>query len=402
MHVLAYIFLFFCFFPYLSLLGLGNDTQPNAIIVGCILLFGLKEKKINPPIILLLILFFASLFLIFHNQLSTFSYVKNSMNYLAPPIVAFVSYNLFLKMKTHIPFKWFMGILFTYFLVGFVQLHFIPDFMISFLSRGEVLFGGRGVISLNPEPAFYATMCLFLMIFSLITYNKRENIIAISFLLFQMIYLARSATGFAILGFALLLFIVFQILRLRLKYFALGSMIAITLFAGFHFGMKKIEETRFGLLANAFIDNPMMITQFDASTGVRVTGAIAPFISYKHHYMMPMGLGYYKEFLKGLYVRGQYRKLLNEYIVFEKDRIGGSINLVMFQLGFIGLLFPLAVYLAFRSLLYKDSHFFAFILFMTILFTQIQLMQSMIGFLIGYSIYRSGYDRRDTLAHAES
>ena len=63
--------------------------------------------------------------------------------------------------------------------------------------------------------------------------------------------------------------------------------------------------------------------------------------------------------------------------------------MVLFHLGFFGLVFPIAIYLAFKRLIKNAAHLFAFIVFVILLFTQIQMMQSMIGLILATAIYQS-------------
>ncbi len=381
----------FCFFPYLDVLGLGTDTQPNALVLAAIILLATKNKRINKPIILLWLLFILSLFLIISSNLSGFESLKNSMNYLSPAIIVFAAYNVLDKYKLKVSYSMFVLIVLTYLLVGLVQLYIYPEFLTN-LVNGEgrgILMAGRGVVSLCPEPAFYGSMCLFLVIFSLLNYSLKRNLLIIPLLLFQIIFLLKSSTASVILIASLAIYLIIQVLKLRIKYMVLSGVIAIAGMLLMSNVNQIDQESRMGSLMSAFIENPLLITQVDASVGVRLTGAYAPVLSAKHNYFLPMGLGNYQNFLRRLYAQGKYRKLLSSYIIAEKEKLGGSINMVLFQLGFLGLLLPLAIYFSFRKLLRVDKYLFCFLLFFLLLFTQIQLMHSMIGFLIAIALVKS-------------
>jgi hypothetical protein len=150
---------------------------------------------------------------------------------------------------------------------------------------------------------------------------------------------------------------------------------------------QNYSESRASILINEIVENPMLIAQVDVSAGVRITSSISPFLAMKHNAFMPMGMGHYKEFVSQLYKAGYYPKLLSVYIVNEIGRLGGGINMVLFHLGFLGLLFPIAIYLSFRRNLSSEKVFWAFVLFIVLLFTQIQLMHSMIGFILAAVLY---------------
>lgn len=383
MKAIISIFFFFCFFPYLDIAGLGTDTQPNAIIFASIILVTIKDKKINMPLVILWLLFFCSPFLYINSDVGLFFYAKNCMNYLSPALVAFAAYTVYIKTGRTISFKAFMAVVFTYMAVGLIQLLIFPEFLTPLVNGG-----GRGVVSLCPEPAFYGSMCIFLMAFSLICFNKKQNYVTIPVLLFQILFLAQSATALAILGFSVLVFSIIQLLRLKFKYVMSMSMLILLLIPVYSNVSSKLDETRAGQIYNEFIEDPYLITRFDSSVGIRFTGSVAPFLALRYNHLLPSGIGHYKEFLSGLYESGKYRHFLTWYNIQEKDTLGGSVNMVIYQLGLIGLLLPVAIFLFFKRSMYKSSPgILAFLLFMCVLFTQIQLMHSMIGFIMATARY---------------
>ena len=397
MRILVHIFFFMAVFPYLDFFQLGTDTQPNALIFACIVLFAVRNKKLNPPIILLYVQFLISLSLIFMNNLGTFGLVRILMNYLSPPLLASATYTIYSQLNIKLPFRLFAFTVLVYGIVGLVQLYWIPDFMGFLLNanRGSLL-GGRGVLSLCPEPAFYGSTCLLFMIFSLLSYTRKQNYYIIPVLLAQFVFLSRSSTAIAIFLFACLLFAAIQILRFRLRYvFFIALFLAIAIPVG-NQQLKKLEETRAGEIALHFIENPLNITKVDGSTGVRFTSSIAPFLNMKYNGFKPKGVGNYQSFLWKLHQAGECQSFLTIPIIESKDRLDGAINMVLFQLGFFGLFLPIAIYLAFRPLLSSDLGLFCFLLFITLLFTQIKLTQSMIGVIIGLAIYKSNLLRKSS------
>jgi uncharacterized membrane protein YqjE len=251
------------------------------------------------------------------------------------------------------------------------------------------MVNGRGVISLCPEPAFYGSLCLFFMCFSLLSYSKKQNLIIIPLLLFQIFALSQSATASAVLVLTSVIFTVIQILKFRLSYILYAGLFLAIAIPFYNTQMDNLEESRIGKITADFIEDPLMITKIDESIGVRFSGAVAPYLAAKHRYFLPMGMGNYKSFLKELYNQGLYRKFLNPYTMNEQDRLTGSINLILFQLGFVGLMFPIAIYLSYSNRLNEDKYLFSMLLLICLLFTQLQLMHSMIGFLLGFVIYKT-------------
>ena len=398
MRYVVHIFVLLCCFPYLDILRIGTDTQPNALVMATLLLLTIKKKKVNATIVMLWIIFLLSLFLIFFNNGSLFLYTKTILNYLSPAILSMVTYALLTKLNYKFPFGMFMMTILIYAFVGLMQTYVIPDFLTILVNGGARgnLINGRGVVSLTSEPAFYGIMCLFFMVYSLLVYTRRQNWIAIPVLLIQLVGIAKSSTGLAIFLAGLGCFTVVQILRLKMTYVVAVGMALLVTIPMIRLAWSQVEGTRMGEMAEIFIENPLLLTQVDASVAVRFTASAAPFLAIRHHNFMPQGLGYYSEFLGDFYRRRMYKTFIRLSNVINKPRLAGAINLVLYQMGFVGLLFPFALFLAFKPLLKSDHHLFAFILFIVILLTVVPLMHSTIGFIIGTALYKSHQHRTRT------
>lgn len=389
LKLLAYLFLFFCFYPYIDIFGLGTDTQPNALLFGSILFLGIPKKKVNTPIILLWLLLVLSMLLVFYNNQDFVVYIKNTANYYSLALGTTTSYYIFSRLNIKVPFKIFLIIIGVYAAVALIQFFLFPTFFVFMLNMARgVLVGGRGVVSITTEPAYYGTMCLFFMIFSLIYYDRKQNQIAQPILLIQLLALSMSATAVGLLLASIFLFTIIQLLRLKWRYILSSIFVLMITIPLLIQTWDKMQDSRMGLMASEVVKNPLLITQLDGSVAIRFTSAVAPFLAIRHNHFAPMGLGYYGDFLENLYEQGYYRSFIRFHIL-EKKYIGGGINTVLFQLGIFGWLFPLALYLAFRKMLYKDGVKFALILFVFILFTQIQLMNGMIGLIIGLALSQS-------------
>lgn len=397
MKAIITIFLLLCFFPYLDFFGLGTDTQPNALLFAAILLLGIKNKKINTPLVLLWVLFLFSTLLIFKNNLSFVQYLKNTFNYLGPPVIGTATYVLLSKFNYKISFRFFIAINAVYFIAAFMQMYIDPDFGSSLINQSRgIKLHGRGVISLTPEPAFYGSLFLFFLSFSVIQFSKRQNLFLVPLILFQLLAFSQSATALAILSISLVAFTIVQICRLKIVYILYASLLMAILIPLYNTQIEKLEETRMGSIAADFIQDPLKIAKVDASVGVRFSGAVAPYLAAKHHYMKPMGLGYYKSFLRNLYTQGKYRSFLNAEIVNEQDKLGGGINVALFQLGIVGIIFPIAILLIYWRRLREDNYLYSMILMCCLLFTQIQMIQAMIGFTFGFVLYKTRAEKKLT------
>ena len=389
MKFLAHIFVFSCFFPFLDFIRIGTDTQPNSMFLGTIILFVSSRQKMNTPLLLLWLTFAISLVFAFTSNVDAFLTIKLILNYLSPPIVATAAYIIFTKTEYRLSFMLFMTFMFIYFVVGFVQAYFINDFMTILLNEGRgILVGGRGVVSLTTEPAFYGSTCLFFIVYSILNYSKTQNIIACIFLLFQTLVLARSTVSVAILGLSIIIFGVVQLLMLRLVYVSFLAIIFIVLALNAQTIINSIETTRTGRVLATFIKDPAKVAQIDGSIAMRASNTFAPYFVIRHNNFLPMGYGRFLIMLRKLNSEGKYKAIITKETLRQRERIVGGLNMVLFQLGFLGLFLPLSIYLAFKPLLHKSAVMFALILFVTILFTQIQLMHAMIGFIIASAVFQ--------------
>jgi len=391
MRLIYYIFILFCFFPYIDIIGLGTDTQPNALIASLVILFAIPNKKLNTPMLLLWLLFLMSLVLAVFSNLSGFDTLKNILNYLSPALLCLAVYNLFLKTQFRVSFWFFMAVLLVYFSVGFVQMYIDPGFLSGVVNEGGrgSFLAGRGVVSLCPEPAFYGSMCLFFMVFGLLNFTRKQNLIIAPLLLVQLILFSQSATAIFIFLAAVTGFIIVQIIKLRPLYLIGSITLLLAASTVINSVRQEADNNRAAGLISEFINNPLLISQVDISAGVRISSSLAPFLSAKHNGLFPMGMGNYKAFVKELYLSGDYTKMLNIYILNEIGRLGGGINMVLFHLGFLGLIFPLAIYMMFKAQIGQEKVMFAMILLYCLLFTQIQLMHAMIGLILGLAAFKS-------------
>lgn len=401
MKLLVYIFVFFCFFPYLDFLKIGTDTQPNAIMVGVVILFTMNNKKINGPLIALWFLFLLSILFAFDSQLQTFVTIKTVLNYLSPALVAFTAYNVFINTSYRIGYRFFLFVVISYLAVGLVQNLIFPNFMSPFLNevRG-VHLGGRGVTSMTNEPSFYGIHCLFLSIIALLNFDKKKNYILQPLLLFQLFFLAKTSTAIGLLMVSFFVFGMVQVFQRKIKYILLFGVVIAAGIISYNNIMKAFEDTRLGDLAHKFIEDPLMLTQVDQSASVRLTATFAPFIAIKENYFMPLGFGRYNSFVSDLYYQQKYRKLIIPYTLRYRDKIGGGVNVILFHFGFLGLLFPLAVYRSFRYKIDQSKYLLSLILFILLL-TTIQLMNAMIGFIIGYVLYATRNEKIEAESQSE-
>ena len=203
----------------MDVLQTGRDTQPNALLVGILILFVTEHKKINGPLIALWSLFIISLLFAFNSHYTPFGTFKAIVSYLSPALIAFTTYNILLSKDFKITYKFFLFVMFSYFFVGVVQEFIYPNFMSFILAsaRGVHMFG-RGVISLTNEPSFYGIQMLLFIVFSLMHFDRKKNLFLVPFAVVQIFFLAKTTTAIGLLGLSFGIFCVIQVLRRKLLY----------------------------------------------------------------------------------------------------------------------------------------------------------------------------------------
>src|SRR5215470_9498529 len=91
--LVALLFLFFVFFPYLAIVPLGTDLQPNALVAAVLVLFVVSSWRWPVEIWLLAVPIVAS-FMIALAQFLSFSAVRGVGAYATPFFVAAATYSV--------------------------------------------------------------------------------------------------------------------------------------------------------------------------------------------------------------------------------------------------------------------------------------------------------------------
>lgn len=236
--IIANVVFVLAMFPYVLFFHTHFDLQPWAIIFASLFsIFLFYEDKFSLPTplkILALFIFYAFIsfvYLMLKGSASIFYGAESLAGYLSILVFAFVGYRTFSYLKT----EYYFGAIEVWLMAAFSQLLFGAAVLSPLLSR--VSTGGvRGLTSLASEPAFYATICISLLVLNEFFYfNKKYGIKAYSvvfLVLLLQIILSYSGIGMMLL----LLFAMAKLLELLFikeekikKWLTLGSMIFIIL-----------------------------------------------------------------------------------------------------------------------------------------------------------------------------
>jgi hypothetical protein len=191
----------------------------------------------------------------------------------------------------------------------------------------------RGVVSLSPEPGFYATMCLFFLLVQYLFGRMRSlgTLVCIA----QITLLARSTLITAILLIAILVY--------AITHLSPRVSIAVTalIVAGWAISTQTsfFDQTRMGELAKLAAANPSSMTKVDPSISDRVGQLVFSLKGAGENYLLPNGFTSW-----GPYYHEQILQAGDYFRMYYGDpypkRIQSGIGAPLYELGAIGLILP--------------------------------------------------------------
>jgi hypothetical protein len=390
-NFIFWLLIIFCFYPYLNLLRLGSDTQPNALIVALLILFFNLKKKIPTYYLLTFIIFITALIMFLTSKMvmSSFLSLSNYVSILIVPLSVYFT----LQYLKGLNFHFFKIIIYTWLVVGLIQRFISSTFLNILLSRssGIVLenqFNGRGVVGLSPEPTYYGTtILLFVIIYFLNFYDKKDYKVLFA-LFFQLTYLSKSSTSIIVLFFCLMILFLIFLFKSKIKtllYFISGFLISSF---SFFLLMPLFNTTRIYNILNIFISNPQLIF-LDQSISERFNAVYFTIGSLFENIGLPKGFNTYQNYIYEKSLIPENKIYFLNYNFENYSRILSGYGMGIYELGFFGLLIPVLIFISIKNKLKQNNIVFAFILFNLVLFTAMSLNNSLILFIIGNMIYLS-------------
>lgn len=277
-----YLFLFFLFFPYITLFESPWSLQPYAFFVSIILLFFFKHYKINYNIIILIIVAFLSILISVLSLSNIINSLRSIANYISLPIIIWALYKIKPTSKNIQPFVKITA--YIYIIVGLIQLFIYPSFL-TFLvphqgNTENLLLSGRGVSSLTPEPSYFGFLMLLYFFIALLYKDK----ILIFLSSASILLLAQSFSAIICLTITILL-----ILSLKnIKYFLITIILFVTLFLLIL--NITVENTRSFIIMQNIITNGFSTTiENDASATGRLYHITYPIVTSFSHFFIPFG-----------------------------------------------------------------------------------------------------------------
>ena len=377
-QILPFLVLLFSFFPYIKIVSFGSDIQPWSILMVTLysmLLFysGYRFQKV---FIYLLIPMVCSILLFFvgDNQFSSIRSIAGYFTVVLTPLVFHRILNKYYDLTVN--FLKFAVI--TYLIIGVIQIFFDMNFL-SFLLPRVSTFGGRGAVSLSPEPTFYGIVCLFLMLLFL-TLDIKNKSLFIYLLLFQIFFIAQSSMVILFLSIFGFYYTIFKFKVKTLLLLILVLCIVMVSLDSYHYDSRALH------LLNIVITNPGSLMS-DESINARMAAIYFSVMGFIDNFGLPNGFAAF----------ANYQEIaMPEQDIFihlrsPPDRIMSYYGGILFELGVIGLLVPISYSIILLKAYKKNfKNFLLFFFFLnTILFAAIPVTLPLVGFYIGALLYRS-------------
>jgi hypothetical protein len=388
--LIYWVFLILCFFPFLNILRIPTDSQPNVLIFSVIILLkNYKNIYLHLPakILNFIYIFIVAFFLLLFSD-KTFSSILSFTSYISLLLVPLAVFISLLKVGG-LPKYLFHFIIYIWGFVAIIQRFVYRDFLNFLLYRnmGSGILG-RGVNSLAPEPTYYGTILTFFIIIFFLNYKFIYNKFILFFIIFQLFFLSISATVFAVILISIFTIFFYNFIKLKfdLNKF-LYSLFIISFFLLFIFTFKSsLESTRFYKIVNLLINNPELVLR-DESINERLNHALFPIISLFDNYGLPHGFNHFQYYIMNKMNNNSLDFLFVNINLEHYSRIMSGYGSTFFELGLFGILIPYYLFTIFNKLLFKNEYLFIFILLNFLLFTSISFNNSIILFVLGNILF---------------
>jgi hypothetical protein len=336
------------FFPYLSPIPISTDLQPVSLLLGALALVTAGRQRINSNFGLIAITFYGfatlvSMFEITFGEIS-FNAIRGPLVYLSFAFHIIVFSVLDLHRRGKFVSRVCDFAIVCYLLIAFFQYIGIGDFL-RFILNAEntgIAGGGRGANSLTAEPTFFAlTLILIYLIKSEFDPPPTKRTVA-------GIILSGSASGG--LSFAII-YSIFSVKKVRLKYVVRAFLILLCAIVLVVVAAKFAPNSRIGNLSARLIElriDKLLIK--DASINDRLGSLVVSVSSIVEGNPLPKGFSSWASYVTA------YDGVFSEkfpYITTGNGRIHSSIGALIYEMGFLGLVF--GAYL-FRVLFRKSKH----------------------------------------------
>lgn len=392
MKIVIYLLIIFSLFPYIQIIPLGTDSQPNALFFSLCLFPFICRWKMNKNLAFLLLLSIIASALLFVSPIN-FGTFRSLLNYYSLFFITYGTYFSFKKVNG-LPYSLFKTVVWIWFLVGTVQLFVDPDFMSFLLPRGDSahsLKTGRGIVCLAPEPTFYGIMCLFLYLIAFLNFKDKPKIKIIYVLLgIQLLIYSRSSLVVFILLASLGIYLC--LIVFSKKYFLRVLLALIVLIILLHSIISlysdEISAYRIGKLLTLLVENPKLFLIMDASANERFVHVFFPLYGCLTNWCLPHGYEGFGTFMDECFSMSEFSELFTDYIVSNPIiRIMSGWGSLFYELGIFGLILVYVIYHSISSVYTGKTRIIVLAIIGMLLMNAIPFSNPIIAFYIGNLLY---------------
>lgn len=273
-RTLAVLLFVFAVFPYVNPIPTPFDTQPFALVIGCLLvihaLLSLGVDGFRMPLSIVPFMFVALVATLhFLAGTSDVGALRSLAGYISAVVIALAAYYSFPRVKPAL-FFWSVGV---WFAVGLGQLLISRSFGVFLLARSSTS-DNRGITGLAVEPSYYATICIFFLLLNDVfrarnLYGRKAYVTVLAAVLIQMIF-AASAMGYIMLGIYALCRVVSErkfAASIRVI-FVVAPLTLATLWV--ILSVPSLSEGRLGRVLQAVVSDPWGLVSRDVSVASRL------------------------------------------------------------------------------------------------------------------------------------
>lgn len=384
------MFFLCCLFPYIQILKVNTDVQPNAILASILVLVLVKPKALPLGILACLIPIVGSLFNFIVTGWS-FGNLRSVANYSAFFLIATATYHLILRCGDDGLIRLIVRSTYVWLAAALLQFAGLGSIFENFLNLAdrdaearELLSTGRGVYSLATEPTYYGLYCLFLFAI-LLMYGLRNQFsisikVAMFFILFQLVFMSQSSMS--ILMFLFGAFILLSLVNLRVQLIIVG----ITILAGAAIYFMG-PDSRIAILFQLVRDSPMLLFLADASVHARMTHLLFSYLGGFENYLLPQSAETFNSYMatKSNVFEAWFWRIP------EMNRIMSGFGGAVYELGVLS--FPLFfVWYGGLRRFFKDRlglQIAFLVIFVAIISTSVPLGLPLVGMIIGWLYAKS-------------
>lgn len=399
---LIFLLVIFSLFPYIQILPLGTDSQPNALAVSFCLFPFCCKWKMNKNLALLLLLVIISILALALNPI-TFSTVRSLINYFSLFFITYVTY-FSLKRNNGLQYNLFRVIVYTWFIVGSIQLFAYPTFMSFLIPRGDstaTLESGRGITCLAPEPTFYGIICLFLGMIAYLNFREKPNIKVLYYIiLIQLLLYSRSSLVIFVLLAAIGIYSLYMLMknkRNRLKVLIVTILFFTIIYTLIKIYSEEIDSVRIGKLLTLFVENPEKFIILDASANERFVHIFFPLYGCINSWGMPHGYDTFAEFMEKCFENPKFQNLFTDHVLKGNiTRIMSGWGSIFFELGLAAFILVYVIINLFRNLPIGNKRILLVTIFLLTLINAVPFSNAIIPFFIGNLLYLNDKEQKET------